>query len=189
MPQAPTPEDIRKATFHVTVRGYARDEVEEFLAVVAKNVAHLNEKAETGYLNLGVRMGELLQEAKDAADELLTAAHADVANMLQEAKNKSRELEETSRSQAADTVQTAETHASKIVREAEQRVAELTEEENAIRRELTSLKSQLETIMTRLQPLVLSTAPDPAADASENGHDDLAIRLDSVPQPMRSGTE
>ncbi|MGH2755726.1 MAG: DivIVA domain-containing protein, partial [Actinomycetota bacterium] len=77
MAQALTPEEIRKATFHVTMRGYARDEVDEFLAALAKLVATLTERAETAYLNLGVRMGELLQEAKDAADELQSTSRAE----------------------------------------------------------------------------------------------------------------
>ena len=95
MPQALTPEDIRKTTFHVVMRGYARDEVEEFLASVSRIVGTLNERAETGYLNLGVKMGELLQEAKDAADELLANARTDVGNMLQDAKTKAQDLEQS----------------------------------------------------------------------------------------------
>jgi cell division initiation protein len=189
MPQAPTPEDIRKTTFHTTMRGYARDEVDEYLTAIARVVASLTEKAETGYLNLGVKMGELLQEAKDAADELLAAAHTDVATLVQEAKTSAQNLEASARSQAADTLQTAETHAAKIVQEAEQRVAELTDEENAVRRELTSLRSQLESITERLRPLVLSSPPPPPEDADENGHQERSIVLEQVPHSMGLGTE
>jgi cell division initiation protein len=189
MPQPLTPEDIRKTTFHVTMRGYARDEVDEFLNAMARAVGSLNERAETAYLNLGVKMGELLQEAKDAADELLSNARADVGNMLQEASIKAQELEQTSQAQAEDRVRTAEAHATKIIGEAEQRVAELTAAENAIREDLTSLRSQLGRITDRLQPLILPTGSGPVDEPADNGHQDLSITLEAPPPPLRLGTE
>jgi DivIVA domain-containing protein len=189
MPQALTPEDIRKTTFHVVMRGYARDEVDEFLASVSRMVGTLNERAETGYLNLGIKMGELLQEAKDAADELLSNARTDVGNMLQEAKTKAQDLEQNARANAEDAVRTATEHATKIVAEAEQRVAELTESENLIRTELTSLRSQLERITERLSPLVHQTAPAPISEPSENGHEERPVILEAPPPPLALGTE
>jgi len=188
MPQALTPEDIRKTTFHVVMRGYARDEVDEFLTAVSRIVGALTEKAETGYLNLGVRMGELLQEAKDAADELLANARTDVGNMLQEAKTSAHDTEQTARAQAEDAVRTATEHAAKIVAEAEERVADLTNQENSIKTELTSLRSQLQQITERLGPLV-HDAPAVALELSENGHQDRSILLDAPPPPLPLGNE
>ena len=189
MPQALTPEDIRKTTFHVTMRGYARDEVDEFLTLIARMVGALTEKAETAHLNLGVRMGELLQEAKDAADELLANARTDVGNMLQAAKTRAQELQQTSRSQAEDAVKTAEGHAAKIVAEAEEKVAELTAAEDAIRTELTSLRSQLESITERLQPLVQSSPAVALDEPSGNGHQERSVLLEAPPPPLSLGSE
>ncbi|MGH2729795.1 MAG: DivIVA domain-containing protein, partial [Actinomycetota bacterium] len=69
MAEGPTPKEIENVEFHVTVRGYARDEVRECLSAIAAYVAHLEEKAATAHLNLGEKIGELLQQAKDAAEE------------------------------------------------------------------------------------------------------------------------
>jgi DivIVA domain-containing protein len=129
----PTPEEIENLEFHVTVRGYARDEVREFLSAIAAHVASLEEKAATGYLNLGEKIGELLQQAKDAAEEIEAVARDEAARMLEDAG----------------------THAAKIVREAEHRVAELENTQGEILNSLQSLKTQLEGMTARLRPVEL----------------------------------
>jgi DivIVA domain-containing protein len=129
--EGPTPEQIENIEFHVTVRGYARDEVRECLSALAAYVANLEEKAATGYLNLGEKIGELLQQAKDTAEE----------------------IEAVARDEAARTLADAGTHAAKIVGEAEQRVVELTNVEGEIINSLQSLKTQLEGMTARLRPV------------------------------------
>ena len=139
-----TPEEIENAEFHITVRGYARDEVREYLAELAVIFGSLQERASNGYLDLGERMGELLQRAKNAADELVAGAGSE-----------GKRAEQDARLRAADIVETAERHATKIVQEAELRVAELGNVEQAIRSELQALRGQLDDIVSRSLPLEL----------------------------------
>lgn len=134
MAEGPTPDEIENVEFHVTVRGYARDEVREYLSAIAAYVARLEEKAAAGYLNLGEKIGELLQQAKETAEE----------------------IEGVARDEAARTLEDAGTHAAKIVREAEQRVAELENTEGEILSSLQSLKTQLEGMTARLRPVELT---------------------------------
>jgi len=129
--EGPTPDQIENVEFHITVRGYARDEVREYLSAIAVYVASLEEKAATAYLNLGEKIGELLQQAKDAAEE----------------------IEAVARDEAARTLEDAGTHAAKIVGEAEQRVADLANAEGEILTSLQSLKTQLEDMTARLRPV------------------------------------
>ena len=140
--EVPTPAEIENAEFHVTVRGYARDEVREYLAELAVIVGRLQERASNGYLELGERMGELLQDAKDAADELVAAAHIQC-----------QRDEGDARIRAADIIETAQRHAAKIAQEAELRVAELRTIEDAVRGELQMLRTQLDELVGRLRPL------------------------------------
>jgi DivIVA domain-containing protein len=139
--QALTPEEIENAEFHVTMRGFARDEVQEVLTAAAAHIRSLQEKAETAYLNLGAKMGELLQQAKDGAEELQSAARQEAARQEQDA-----------RARATDILQTAENHAAKIIREAEERVAELRTAEDEISRALHSLRTNLIAITERWAP-------------------------------------
>ena len=194
MPQALSPEEIRKATFHVTMRGYARDEVDEYLNGIAKLVAQLTEKAETAYLNLGVRMGELLQEAKDAADELQAKARADATRMVEEARSSADETTRSANEQAASTIQTAESHAAKIVAEAEERVDEMTQAEQSIRADLGQVRAQLESLTQRLTPLTTSVTAPPAppmdiVDEGPNGHREIALDLEVRNDPIGMGSE
>jgi DivIVA domain-containing protein len=146
--EVPTPAEIENAEFHVTVRGYARDEVREYLTELAVIVGRLQERTSNGYLDLGERMGELLQDAKDAADELIGAAHA-----------QGQRAEEDARIRAADIIETAERHAAKIVQEAELKIAELRTVEDAVRGEMQSLRAQLDELAGRLRPLEHAALP------------------------------
>jgi DivIVA domain-containing protein len=153
MPQALTPEEIEKTEFHITMRGFARDEVREFLLAVAGVVRHLQEKADTSYLNLGEKMGELLQQAKDAADELTAETRAAAQRTQEEVRTAAARTEQDASTRAADIVETAESHATKMIREAEQRVAELRATEETTRRELQAIRTQLDTIASTLRPM------------------------------------
>jgi len=72
-----TPDVISGASFSSTLRGYDKEEVHAFLDGVAQRVASLQDEAENAHLNLGERIGRLLQDAKDNADEIIERARAE----------------------------------------------------------------------------------------------------------------
>lgn len=74
-----TSDVISGTTFSSSLRGYDRDEVHAFLDSIAQRVAALEEEAENAHMNLGERIGRLLQDAKDNADEIVERAQAEAA--------------------------------------------------------------------------------------------------------------
>lgn len=190
MPHSLSPEDIDKVGFHRTLRGYARDEVLEFVEGVRELVHQLQEKADTGYLNLGEKMGELLQQAKDGADDLTANARAEATRAVEEARALATRLEDEARTRATDTVETAETHAAKIVQEAEARVSELRTTEEAIRTELRSLRAKLEGVTASLLPLEQSHAGvEREVDLSPEELSGKAILTEKQPERADVGVE
>lgn len=190
MPHSLTPEEIDKVAFHRTFRGYARDEVHEFVEGVRELVHQLQEKADTGYLNLGEKMGELLQQAKDAADDLSEAARTEAVRAVEDAKALAARVEEDARMRAADMVETAETHAAKIVQEAESRVAELQTTEEAVRVELRTLRSKLEEITASLLPMGRTAeAVEREVDLTGEGSSGKAVHEGEQPERADVGVE
>jgi DivIVA domain-containing protein len=153
VPHPLNPEDIVKIEFHRSVGGYARDEVREFLDAVAELVRDLEERVESGYLNLGEKMGQLLQQAKDEAVDIVSVATEEAVKVGQEAKAAGERTRAEAKTAAADIVATAEEHGAKIVAEAEGRVDDLRKVEAQLRKGLSSLRSELDAVVARIRPL------------------------------------
>jgi DivIVA domain-containing protein len=98
-----SPEEIQSLTFNVVMRGYARDEVQEFLNAVSAEIQRVEELADQAYRRAGEDIGDLLQRSKDIADKINTEAEAvaqatrakaesDAARMRAEAEQDSTKL-------------------------------------------------------------------------------------------------
>lgn len=94
IPEALSPDDIEKASFHTVKDGYDKDEVEVFLHAVATDVRALKGEVESARLGshrpydaLGREMGALMQHAHDAAAHVRKTAENEATTILQKAQH------------------------------------------------------------------------------------------------------
>ena len=173
-------KDIERAEFSTSLRGYDRDEVEAFLRTVADEHRRLSEdldssrsSAEKPYHKLGAEMGVLLQNAKDAADQITKKAEEDAKQARQEAKQQATAIKEKAQREAAEIKQAAQYDASERVKDAERRVDELMEAQRDARQRLHDIQVEIRTVMEGVQHAEASLSAQPAdQDATSAEHRD-----------------
>jgi DivIVA domain-containing protein len=200
MKESVSPEQIEKATFGMTLRGYDRDEVDIFLRRVADELRESQRlRSEKLYENLGDEIGALLQHAKDNADAMRKEAEEESARIRAEAEASSREMRAEAESaatekraeadmdaqrmrsdaerDAANTRDEANRDATQRIDEADGKVARLQEAEDQLRAKLALLRADLEGLTDQLRRL--------EHPAEEIRIDDTqqAISLEPEPQP------
>ena len=114
-----TPDVISGASFSSTLRGYDRDEVHVFLDVIAQRVAELQDEAENAHLSLGDRIGRLLQDAKDNADEIVERAQAEAAQEREIAAADTKKTREEADAYFLDTRNQADEYAGRTRQDAD----------------------------------------------------------------------
>lgn len=171
-----TPDQLENVTFTTTLRGYDRDEVDVFI----KNVQAALKEAERQrsdrlYAHMGEEIGNLLQHAKDSAEEMKKEAEADAARMRADAETDAARMRDEAQadahtmradaqadaknmrveaeSDAASIRSKAKEDAARRTKEADDRVAELEAEEAEARNRITALREQLDEIAGHLRPL------------------------------------
>ena len=200
MKESVSPDQIEKATFGMTLRGYDRDEVDIFLRRVADELRESQRlRSEKLYENLGDEIGTLLQHAKDNADAMTKQAEEDSARIRADAEAASREMRAEAENDAASkramaegdaermradaeqdaatTRRDADRDATQRIKEAEAKVAELQEAEDSLRDKLAMLRADLEGLTDQLRRL--------EHPANEIRLDDTqqAISLEPEPEP------
>ena len=132
-----TPEVISSVTFSSTLRGYDKDEVHAFIDAVAQRVASLQDEAENAHLSLGERIGRLLQDAKDNADEIVERAWTEAAQEREVAAADATKIREEADSYSLDTRTQADEYSRKTredaIAYAERTQQEATDEGTRIR--------------------------------------------------------
>lgn len=81
-----TPDVLENASFTTRMRGYDPEEVDALLAAVATQLHTYKDAADRAYQLVGEEMGELLQKARDRADEMMAAAEKEAAEALARAR-------------------------------------------------------------------------------------------------------
>jgi cell division initiation protein len=173
-----TPEDIETASFTVAIRGYDKQEVEAFLAEVADLVRALTEASGNAYVDLGEEMGELLQHARNSADQMTTQAQEEVtalrAQVDAELSDKRREADEYVRRSNEDISsevkrlrEGAEEQARAIIEDAQQRIVTLEHEEGEARERIRALRLQLLEVTLRLQRFEVGEEAEGASEDEE----------------------
>jgi DivIVA domain-containing protein len=171
-------KDIERAEFSTSLRGYDRDEVDAFLSTVADDHRRLFEALESSrrtadkpYHKLGVEMGELLQHAKDHADQLTRRAEEAAKQSRQEAKRLANEMKEKAERKASEIKQAAEYEVSMRIKDAERRVGELIAAEGDARRRLHDIQAEIRNVMERMQRAEASLGGEPGREdpASADG--------------------
>jgi len=173
-----TPEDIETASFTVGIRGYDKQEVEAFLADIADHVRALTDASSAAYVDLGEEMGELLQHARDSADEMTTRAQEEAiairAQVDAEIADKRREADEYVRRSTEDITgeverrrEGAEEQARAIIEDAQTRIVTLQREEGEARERIRALRLQLLEVTLRLQRFEGVDESDESSDEEE----------------------
>ncbi|CAN5556335.1 hypothetical protein BH20ACT23_BH20ACT23_25440 [soil metagenome] len=182
-----TPEDIETASFTVAIRGYDKQEVEAFLADTADHVRALTEASSSAYVDLGEEMGELLQHARNSADEMTTSAQEEAtavrAQVDAETADKRREADEYVRRSNEDITdeikrmrEGAEEQARAIIEDAQRRIVTLQSEEVEARERIRALRMQLLEVTLRLQRFEV------AADSDESSDEEAVASFEPDPE-------
>lgn len=157
-----TPEEIETASFTIGLRGYDKQEVEDYLVAVADHIRVISDVSRSAYVDLGDEMGQLLQHARDSADEMTRKAQEEAtalrAEVDAEATDKRRDADEY-RQRAKDEVgeeakrirEGAEEQARGIIEDAQRRIVTLQQEEVEARERIRALRLQLLEVTLRLQ--------------------------------------
>jgi DivIVA domain-containing protein len=158
-------EGLENTTFSTALRGYDRDEVDEFVRTVAQEVRELHQgRNQKMYESLGEEMGTLLQHARDSADEMTRQAQekaaatraegeADAQRIREEAEARARELHKEAEQKAAEMRAEAERDASGRLAEATKKVNRLEATEGQARTRIRALHEELASITKELQSL------------------------------------
>ena len=153
-----TPEEIQKAEFTVAVRGYSREEVEEFLSALAQEQRTLIEElesakreAEQTYLALGDEIGSLLQHAKDVADGMVKKAEEEAARVRDKAHRSAERSKKEADELAGRIIQTARQEADGCIAEAREKVSEFQEAEARSRERLQNLRKMFQAITDEIR--------------------------------------
>lgn len=175
-----TPEEIETASFTIGLRGYDKQEVEDYLVAVADHIRLISDASRSAYVDLGEEMGELLQHARDSADEMTRTASEEAtalrAEVDAEVANKRREADEyrqRTRDDIGEEVKRirdgAEEQARAIIEDAQRRIVTLQQEEVQARERIRALRLQLLEVTLRLQRFEVAEeeAGDDAGDDIE----------------------
>jgi DivIVA domain-containing protein len=101
------PADIRDVSFHGSVRGYERHEVDRYVQRVNQLIAELEiarspEAAVRHALDrVGEQTSKILQQARETADAIIDTARAEADEAIARAATESREIVESARTEAA----------------------------------------------------------------------------------------
>lgn len=174
----PAPADVRDVSFPVSVRGYDRHAVDDYVAQVDRVVAELEATrspetavkralAEVGERTTGIlqRAGETAEEiaadarrkadesiarANQEADESVAGAKREAEEIVRKAREEAKATLAESRKDAAERVQTAKDEVKALREEAEARLHELRRDTDAVRGERRVLLEDIRQIATRV---------------------------------------
>jgi DivIVA domain-containing protein len=191
MGHALTPEEIKGADFSVALRGYDRREVGAFLEDVAAEVSVLKESSERAYQAVGEELGQLLQQAKDVADRVLSDAQSSAAALGQGAANEAAGLREDAQAyakqvrveadgEAASTRDEADQDAVQRISTADNKVRELSTREAEIRERIRLLRVELEEVAKSLLQLVPDGSPPDDMEQTSEEQTDQQDPVDTV---------
>lgn len=189
MREALSPDEVENLSFSASLRGYDRDEVDAFLKSLAADLREIEQRSERLYETLGQEMGDLLQHARDSADQMVREAEIeagmlreqaekDAAKIRDEAAGLARSTKEESEATAARTVDAAnktaeetrsraERDASDSIAKAEDRVRTLEARETDARERLHALRLQLLELSDQLKKLEHRAVDDEAIMPAE----------------------
>lgn len=173
------PEDIESRDFFVGLRGYDRDEVQEFLAQVAADhraaLAELEElrKRREPLTDLGPSVTAIIRTATESAETITEQAHQEGDRIRAEAEAQAAATRHEAEARAATTRHDAEARAEQIRREADDEATRMRDEATRI---VDAARSEAERIVHDAQ----DDASRLEADAERRGRERAAAAADDA---------
>ncbi len=151
-----TPLDVTQKTFAKSLRGVDRQEVQEFLSLVASEIEALSRETQS-----------LRDENRRKDEELaeLRSRERALQETMITAQKACEEIRESARKEAEITLAEAELQAEKIVQSAHQRYVRSVDDIGEVKRQRVQLEASLRALLHGHLKL-LDTFSDPAPDAS-----------------------
>ncbi len=155
-----TPLDIQNKTFPVKMRGYEKDEVDDFLDLIVRDyedavqknrelekaLRHAEEKLE--YFNeLKDALNQSIIVAQDTADKVKTSASKESEVIVTSAQNKADELVATAEKRAYALTTTAEEKAKEILEAATENARQLATETNDLKKKTRVFHNNLSVML------------------------------------------
>lgn len=194
-----TPLDIQNKNFQTKMRGYEKDEVDDFLDIIVKDyeevvqrnreleksLKHSEEKLE--YFNeLKDALNQSIVVAQDTADKVKKSANKESEVVVTSAQNKADELVANAEKQANQLTEAAQEKAKEILSDATQKARELTTETNDLKKKTRvfhnnlslMLETQLEQVKSPEWDEILAPFSSYVQDSHEAFREILAEELD-----------
>ena len=195
-----TPLDIQNKSFPVKMRGYEKDEVDDFLDLIVRDyedavqknrelekaLKHAEEKLE--YFNeLKDALNQSIIVAQDTADKVKTSASKESEVIVTSAQNKADEMVAKAEKRAHQLMTTAEEKAKEILTEATNNARQLAVETNDLKKKtrvfhsnmLLMLQSQLEMVKTPEWEEILAPFSSYVQESHQVVREVLSKELDS----------
>ena len=140
-----SPMDIQRQSFARRLRGFDRDEVHSYLAIVAEEVAALQRERDA--------LAQQIQSLEGLLDEH-RQREAILKNTLLMAQRVSEEIRDNARKQAESALKEAELQADRLLELAQSRAHEVERGILELRAQRTALRTDVRSVVTRLTTLL-----------------------------------
>ncbi|MGH2786522.1 MAG: DivIVA domain-containing protein [Actinomycetota bacterium] len=190
MQQELSAEDIESQSFSTGRRGYDKEEVDAYLRALADEIREYHAtSAERLYQNLGEEMGALLQHARDSADAMIKQAEEDAAAARHQAEREAHETRAEGQRQADEIRAASEAEAANRIKKADDEVTRLEGVEADARERLSSLRHEIESVVSQLGSLEPAQTGDIRVDDEEAAatKEAVEVRLEESPESSSAG--
>jgi DivIVA domain-containing protein len=169
----PVPAEIRDVSFATALRGYDRAEVDRYVERVNRVIAELEVRSSpqnavrAALDRVGEQTAGVLQQAREAADELTATALAEAEHATRRARVEAKELLDRAQAESREVVERATTEAERLLEHAQARAAELDERIAAAHREHSRVIEELHVTAAGIEAFAVEAAEqERAAQAS-----------------------
>ena len=187
---SPVPQDVRDVSFHTSVRGYARGEVDRYVELVNRVIAELeiNRSPDSAVRHALDRVGEqtsgILQRASATADEIIHTARSEAEETTARAKAEATEIIGQAREEAGRRVAEAAKKAEQIVARAEAQAADVRAREE---QRLEELRLRAEDEMRALRAEIDAITEERRRAIDQVN--ELAVQLKRIAEPGEEAAE
>jgi len=179
-----TPQDIQSKQFHVRLRGFDVDEVDNFLEKIAeeflilslenkqtlekiesleKEIANFRNKEQTfqsAILSAQKISDEMQEKSRHESEDILNTAKLEAEKLEKMAREEAEKLRTETRQESARIKQEAEDKSKTIVEDAQSRIVNLTEEINSLIEMKDRILSELRQFLSSSMAKLTETVPE-----------------------------
>jgi DivIVA domain-containing protein len=200
-----TSRQIEERHFSTALRGYDRDEVDQFMTECAQHTGNLEERTkiaevrtatvETELAELEANIDVLLEEATDARRKIIEEARAEASAITGQASRPdttrtAQDAASRAEEEAAEIVRKAEASATIALANADRILAEARQESESILEEAKASKALMESQLAEIRQILVAARADGEGSGTPQPSDDpdaeLVIDLRDVADEPRS---